>query len=278
LNKHSNQNKFEISYIILAAVIIYGCGKEEPQRDFVARVEKSYLTKEDLAADLDTSILQSSHKNEYVRNWIESEVLYQEAIKEDIIENKSFNRTVNKSKKELANAFLIKKVLDENLIEYNTQELINYYNSHKNEFRIFRDSYLYNVISFKDEDKAILFRSTLIESDWNKASNVFSGDPSIVSERTNVFAVNYEIQPYTLQKILRELLNDEVSIVLNSEPGRYFIVQLVKKYNSEEIPEFDEIKSKVEDRYLVVKRKEILKNYIDNLYSRYTVEIKRGNR
>ena len=69
--------------ILLSAVALTGCGKEEPKKDFIARVDESYLTKKELSADLDTAQLQESHKNEYIRNWVETELLYQEAIRED---------------------------------------------------------------------------------------------------------------------------------------------------------------------------------------------------
>jgi len=97
LKKHLLQNKFNFVFIIAAAFIL-GCGKKQNQTDFLARVEDSYLTKEDIASELDTSRLNESRKNEFVRNWIEREILYKQAIDEDITDEDEFNRIIENSK------------------------------------------------------------------------------------------------------------------------------------------------------------------------------------
>jgi hypothetical protein len=268
-------NKFGI--ILLAAVILYGCGKEEPKKNFIARVDETYLTKKELSVDIDTAKLQESHKNEYIRNWIETELLYKEAIKEDIPEEDVFKRITEKSQKELAGALLLQKFFDEHEIEYKQQDLLDYFNSHKDEFKLFFDSFLYNSITFNDEDKAILFRSTLLESDWNRTSNVFSGDSSIINEKTNILQYDYQIQPVVLLDVIKELLPNEVSIVLNLEPNQYTVVQIVKKFSKGEIPDYDIIKKIVIDRFLTIKREELLQDFLRQLYLKYRVEIKKGS-
>jgi hypothetical protein len=274
LKKLSRVTRIELGLFILAAVLLNSCGKEESRKDYIARVDESYLTKKDIAYDLDTSNFQDSRKNEYVRNWIETELLFKEAVKEDILDEDDFIHTFEKTKKELAKALLLNKFFADHEIEYKQQDLIDYFNSHITEFKLFYDSFLYNIITFKDEDKAILFRNTLVESDWNRTSNVFSGDRSIFSEKTNILSYSFQIQPMELLLVIQELLPYEVSIVLNLEPNKYTVVQLIKKYSRNEIPDYEIIKVTVEDRFLTIKKQELLKNYIRQLYLKYNVEIK----
>jgi hypothetical protein len=49
---------------------------------------------------------------------------------------------------------------------------------------------------------------------------------------------------------------------------------LIKKYSRDEIPEYEIIKGIVEDRFLTLKKQELFKNYIHQLYLKYNVEIK----
>jgi hypothetical protein len=268
-------NKFGI--ILLIAVAMVGCSKEEPKKDFVARVDETYLTKKELSADLDTSLLQESHKNEYIRNWIETELLYQEAVKEGIPDEDNYKRIIEKSRKELAKALLLQKFFNEHEIEYKQQDLIDYFNTHKEEFRLFYNSFLFNSITFNDEDKAILFRATLIESDWNRTFTVFSGDSSIINEKTNILLYDYQMQPAVLLDVINALLPNEVSIVLNLEPNQYTVVQVVKKYSKGEIPDYDIIKKIVIDRFLTIKRNELMQDFLRQLYLKYRVEIKKGS-
>lgn len=276
MKKFLRATKTEI--ILLAAIVSFNCGKEEPKKNYIARVDDSYLTIKNLAWDLDTSKLQESRKNEYIRNWIETELLYKEAVKEDILDEDIYKLTLEKARKELAKSLLLQKFFKEQEIEYGQKELVDYYNSHKNEFNLFYDSYLYNFITFKKEDKAILFRSTLLESDWNRTSNGFAGDSSIISERTNILSYDYQIQPAELVTVIQELLPNEVSIVLNLEPNQYTVVQMIKKYSQGEIPDYEIVKKTVEDRFLILKRQELLKDFLRQLYLKYSVEIKQGTR
>lgn len=264
----------KIYYLIFAAALLYGCGKDEPTRDYVARVDNSYLTEQDINAVVDTNRIEPAGRNEYIRNWIETEIYYQEAIKEDITENEEYNRILTRTRKELAKSFLIKKILSETEFDYNQTDLEDFYLSNKEEFKVFYETYLYNMIVFNDEDKAVLFRNTLVESDWNRTANVFRGDPSILREQTGILQSYYKIQPYTLYLMLQNLMPDEVSIILNMEPSDFTIVQLLKRYEPNDIPEFDVVKKDVEEKYIMQKRREFLKDYQKEIYTNYKIEIK----
>jgi hypothetical protein len=258
----------------LAAVALCACGKEQPRKDFIARVDNSYLSAKDLATDLDTAGLETSRRNEYIRNWIETELLYKEASEEDILKDKEYLKTLEKAKRELARAFLINKILDDNKIELKDSELEEYFNSHKEEFRLFQDTYCYNLIKFKNEDKAVFFRTALIESDWMKAANALRNDPSVVEQKTGILKSDYQIQPNSLLFCLQGLMSGETSIVLNTEPSVFAVVQLKRKYSVGDIPEFQVLKPEVRQRLLLRRKEKLLSEHIKGLYSKYQVEIK----
>lgn len=242
--------------------------------DFIARVDDSFLTEEDLTHDIDTVRLQKSRKDEYIRNWIENEIFYKEALSEDINKDEEYLRAVEKNRKELAKAFLIKKITEEKDFEIEKQELEEFYRNSGKDFELFVEHYLFNIITFSDEDKAILFRATLIESDWNKALNVFKGDPSIYYVKENEFLDLNQVNPTSILVTLQELLSDEVSIVINTDPDKFTVLQLVKKYNPGEIPELDVIKDKVVNRLTMIKTQIFIKDYLKELYNRHKIEIK----
>lgn len=260
--------------LIFTAAIFCGCSKEKPRTEFVARVNDSYLTSEDLENDLDTTYLQKSRRDEYIRNWIENEVFYKEALDENINDDEDFLRAVEKNRKELAKAFLIRKLTKEKDFKIEKQELEDFFINSRRNFELFVDHYLFNIITFSDEDKAILFRSTLIESDWNKALNVFKGDPSIVYVKEKEFLDLNQINPTSVLVTLQELLPDEVSIVINTDPDKFTVLQLIKKYNPGDIPELDVIKNRVVERLTMIKTQMFIKDYLKELYGKYKIEIK----
>lgn len=279
LKKLLKRTNIEFIVFLTAAVILTnGCGKEKSGKNFVARVDNSVLSAQDISKDIDTSGLQPSHKNEYIRNWIETELFYQEAVDEGILKDDDFKRIAEKSKKELAKAFLLKKILESNAIDLKSEESEGFYNLHKEEFRLSHDSYLYNEIVFNDESKAILFRSTLMESDWERATNVFGKDKSILSEKSYIFESDYLLQPNEQYLVLQELEPNEVSIVIDREPNRFVVVQLIKKYRPNEIPEYAAVKKLAAERLQMRKRELLLHEYLKKLYSKHKIELNQGNR
>lgn len=154
----------------------------------------------------------------------------------------------------------------------------SYYNEKQNEFVLSHNSFLLNQIRFNDIDRAILFRSTLLDSDWNKTSLAFRGDTTIISEIPNLFLYEHELHPLSLLRILRELMPNEVSIVLETEPNIFTVVQVVAKYSTGEIPPFTAIRTEVEKRYTALNKEVRLKEYLNSLHLKYDIEIKEINR
>ena len=95
----------------LAAALLTGCGKESPNRDFIARVNKSYLSKDDLNSVSD-SAPSNIYKDEEVRNWVNRELLFQMAEKEGITKSAEYLKLIEDSKKELAASLMIRKFYD----------------------------------------------------------------------------------------------------------------------------------------------------------------------
>ena len=261
--------------ILIAASFFYGCGKVTTQPNFVARVNNSYLTKDDLAKIIDTSNTSNFYRNEVIRNWINKEVMYQEALKQGILKGSEFNRLIENSKRELAASMLLQKYYEDEKVSYEPEELEEYYNQHQEEFKRFYDSYLLNRAVFGDEDKAVRFRTMVQESNWGKALNVFKSDPSIITMSTNELLYDYEIHPPPLLRIVPGLNPGEVSIVINIETEKsYIIVQEVQKFVKDSVPPFHLIKPFVEKRFIAQKKEDLIKSYIKELYSNNEIEIR----
>jgi hypothetical protein len=262
-----------LAVLLFAAAVLSGCGKEKTKKDFVARVNNAYLTKDELAAMIDTGS-SSTYKSEIIRNWINKELLYQEAEKKGILKDAEFNRLLDNSKKELAAALLVQNYYRDQKINYDSKEAENYFEDHKNDFRLSSDSYLINLIKFSDEDKAVRFRNTVLESNWEKALNLFRGDTSIVSSRSGALMAEYQVHPASLLRIITALEPNELSIVLNYEPDKYAVVQEINKYPENSIPPFEAVKDEAGRRYVQEKKEKIIRSYIQDLYSNNDIEVK----
>jgi len=276
MNYEKHLNKTLTNILFLFGVLAFAaCSKEQKKEDFVARVNESYLTREDFASLADTAYLNTTQKEQLINNWIYQEVLSQTADKEGITKREDFLKIINKSSDELAAAMLIDEYLIKEIIKYSNDDLIKYYDSNSNYFRVRTDSYLINKVAFSDEDKAIKFRLLALDSDWKKAVNVFINDSQLVKNTLSDLVEEGNIYPSQLSRIIKDFYPEEISIVILEKPGYYSVVQLLSKYGKESIPTFEIIKSEVEKRLLAEKKQLLVEEYLKNLYSKYDIEIKK---
>ncbi|GAB4296461.1 MAG: hypothetical protein Kow0098_19660 [Ignavibacteriaceae bacterium] len=265
----------KIIFIAFAAAFFIGCSKEKPRSDYIARVNETYLTENDLYRMADSSLVTSAeYRTEIINNWIEKELLFQVAEDEGITTDENFKFIIDNSEKELAAAFLKKKIFEQTEISFSEDDLLQFYSDNKNEFLLPYTAVLLNRIDFSNENKIIQFRNNALESDWNKALNVFSGDKELIKVCSHEFYYLHEIHPASLLRIVKELYPQEISIVLKTDSDHFVVVQLLDKYSAGTIAPFSAVKPRVENLFQTVKKTDIWNEYIQELRSDNRIEIK----
>ncbi len=263
----------KISLVLVAAAILTGCGKEQPKTEYVARVNDAYLTKKELASLIDTTSVNTLHKSEVIRNWINREILFQKAKKEGILQQDDYKGLIKNSGKELAGVLLLDSYISAVTINFEQGDLINYFEENSNDFKLRDKTYLLNIIHFSNEDRAVEFRSLVIDSDWKKAMNVFYGDSAIISLQSKLLLREQDVYSIKVLRVVKRLHPLEISIVISEREGYYTVVQVLKKYLEGSLPSFALIKQDVERRFIAEKRKELMENYMKDLYSRNEIEV-----
>ena len=190
-----------------------------------------------------------------------------------ILNKDDYKRLVQNSGKELAGALLLDSYISSVKINFEQRDLINYFNENSNDFKLADNSYLLNIIHFSNEDRAVEFRSLVLDSDWQKAMNIFYGDSAILNSRNEVLLKEQNISSIKVLRVVKGLHPLEISIVISDREGYYTVVQVLKKFSIGSIPPYNAIMQDVEKRYLAEKRKELLENYIKELYSENEIEV-----
>jgi len=257
-----------------AAAVLSGCGKDESKTEYVAKVNDSYLTPEELAEMTDTMTTDRFYQNEIVRSWINRELLYQEAIKQGILDQEKYARIMNDSKKELAASLMISRFLDNTRINFDEGDIEEYYSKNEDEFGLLNNGYLVNEAEFINEEEAIKFRNSVIERNWEDALSEIENDSLMLYAKTRKFLYEYQINPSEISRILNELNPSELSVIIGKGDSSFYLVQLLGNYTEGTIPPFDIIKEEVEKRYLVKKRKEALDQFIKELYTNNEIKIR----
>ena len=251
------------------------CSKKEKPAKYVAKVNKSVLTEEDVNLALADERYKNLYREEFINSWIKTEVLFQEAADKGILNEREYKSLYERSKKELAAALFIQKIMTEKSIEPTDDEIIQYYNQNKDDFKFIDDAYKINQIQFNNYDIAVQFRNALIENEWDRAFNKFRNEKSIVEYSQNKLLFKYQIQPVSLTRIIPNMALNEISVVIETEPMKYSVVQLIDKYVKDTIPHLELVKEDVKKRLAIVKKNQYLKEYIDKLIADHNSEIVR---
>ena len=264
-------------YIIIFAFTLtqYGCSKEEKPLKYVAKVNKSVLMEDDIKSALLEERNKGIYREEYINNWIQTEILYQEAADKGLLNDKEFKSLLERSKKELASALFIKKLMDEEKIEPTDDEIKEYFNNNKDDFKLADDVYKINEIQFNNYNKAIEFRNSLLETDWDRTLSQYHTSQSIIELLPQKLLLKYQIQPITLLRVITTLDINEVSVVLETEPMKFTVVQLLEKFSKDLIPPFDMVKNEVKERLSIIKKNQFTKEHIDKLIADHNLEIER---
>jgi len=263
---------YAIIIAILTALFFLGCGEDKTKQEYTARVDNSYLLKNEVELRVPDS---SPARSEYIRNWVETELLYLEGIDNDILDNDDYQYLIEKSRRELVKSLWLNKFFNGKNISFTQKELETYYSNNTDAFKALSDGFYVNMISFTDESRAAKFRNTLIESNWDKASKAYINDSSIVEIVNGRFLYLTGIYEGTLLRIIESLNENEVSLVIPSTNLKYYVIQMLKKIKKGEKPPFNAIIAEVERLFIEDKKRSILDEYMKELYSKYEIEIRK---
>ncbi len=259
--------------IILAAIVSFNCSKENPPKNYVAKVNNSYLTGKELS-DILKSTGKKKYRNEVIRNWVTNQVLYQEAEKQGITDKDEFKKIINESRLELAGSMLIQRLYNKEKINYDTLDVQSYFEDHKNEFKLLGNSYYLNLVEFGTEDKAVQFRTLALENGWKAALEYFENEPSMIKNNYQSLFEEQEIYPVSLLRVIKELYPKEISIVIAEETGDYAVVQLINNFIKGTVPPFEAVKARVLKRFIEKRKEDMMNNYLQSLIDKYEIEIK----
>lgn len=263
-------------WLFLLFLAVSAC-KEQPQieKKTVAKIGDVKLTDYDLDLMLGSNKYSRKHRMEFIKDWVEKEMLYREAISNNLVDDEEFKLAMKNSEKELAAARQLEYYIDGDDENFSSGELEDYFDQFKNDFRLESDAFLLNRARFYDRTGAINFRGAALENGWNDAVDEYQ--KSIESHSEETFLTDFQLEPIQLLRTVKALFLNEFSIVLEIRPRLFEVVQLIRRFKKGEVPDFKFVRNKAAIRYKIKRRHDLLKEYIAKLYSKYDVVINGEN-
>ena len=268
---------FRIKLVLLPFLLLFiflSCDEKEVVKEVVvARVGNSSLTENELHEHLGEKRGIAKYRDEYIRYWVENELLYQFAKKKNLLTDENFYDVIGNSSQELAANIAINEYLTNQKFNYSKSDLRKYYQDNKDDFSFGEDGYLINMISFNNEPKAISFRNYAIREGWNEALSLFEADTTILNVLSKKLFKLSEVQSKLVSRVLTSMFKGEISVVVNTELNNFVIVQQLDKINRNSIPKFEYVIDDVLSSYTIIQKRDMVKDFIDSLMVQQNVKI-----
>lgn len=260
--------------VILFLMLLFpSCKREEQKAEFIARVNNSVLTPEEFYTMYDSSSGTKSDSIEIINNWIKKELFWQAAKRKGLLDTDQSRRIIRDAEKQLASSLLINEEIAQSRPDIIEDDLRYFYNNNKAFYLLKENSFLLNIIYFRDEQTAIKWRTEWINRNWDYVKkNVMKVSGIRISE--SVLLYPHEFSGKEMLSIVTGMKIGEVSLVIKINDTKFAVFGLVNLFPEGTLVPLEYIRDVVTNDYMSSLRKVKEKELLEKLTSESKIEIR----
>ncbi len=262
---------------LLFMIIAASCQHEEiqkrPEGPIVARVGNDYLTlaelKESIPAEY-SDVITRDQNVLYVRQWINTEILYQEAVRLGIDQEPVIKARLDRMRKDLLSTELMSRSASSSNVEISEQAVREYYESHREQFVREYNVVRYEDIVVPDVNVAFEIRRTVTHESFKNVAKTHSKSPGGVSENAPYVALD-AIPPKLRNAIIATTVIPSIIGPYGTEDG-FHVLRITGKYDKGTIASIDEVRDEIVSRLSSITQKGETERLISEIRARSDVE------
>jgi hypothetical protein len=270
---------FAILAPCLLLLLAAECSQEEapkkPVGTVIARVGNAVLTLEELQESIPDEysyVITRDQNIQYIRQWMNTELLYKEALRLNIDQEPEIKARLEKMKKDLLSAEIISRSVARGGTEINEQAIREFYESNRDQF--VRE---YNVVRFDeivvdDLNLAWEIRRTATHESFKNLAKTHSRIP-VVGESTPY--VPLDAIPPVIRNAVQTAAIPSITGPYRAEDG-FYIIRLIGRFDRGTIASLEEVRAEVIARLSTVTLKSETERLIEDIRSRSDVEFNTG--
>ena len=240
---------FPLSFLLVFIINLkyISCEKQKvADSPIVARVGKAVLTMNDLnksiPSEFSNQITQKQRIN-FVKQWIDTEILFQEALRLKIHEEKQIKKRLEQQEKELLGAEIISRNIQKRRKETISEEsILNYYENFKESFIREFDLVKYIEIVVEDLKTGWKVRNIINPINFYEIAEEYSLKPAQDPSRIPYVPVN--TLPKEIADIVSSLRIDGTSSPIKMDDGVH-IIRVLEKKKAGEVCMLEEVKDEI---------------------------------
>ena len=255
----------------LLFILILSCAtKPTDNSPVVATVGKSTLTINDIESMFlnETGIQVSGTQiQRYVQRWIETELVYKEALASGLKENPEVQKQLLDLEKDyLANRFI--ESYNNSELSITDQEIEDYYNRNSDEFIRTEDFYNLRVILAENYRSASALRGEInAGTDFSTLAKNHSLHGSSIDGGLLGWVRIDDLDDELARQVPRLSIN-QISSPIKTESG-YYLVELLGSRPKDEVQSLEEVQMDIVNRLQIEKKRTKYENLISELSEKY---------
>lgn len=250
---YKNSFLLPIGYVLLAA----SCNV--PEKNFIVKVGDAILTQAAVDSALHSDMRsQDGERQNYVQNWINSESMYQKALKEGFDKDPAYQRQIEQIQRELLIQSFMESELDRN-VTITPKEAEDHYAQNKNSFVYSEDHVKVQYFLTRDKMKSkkiaseFLTMSRLKKKDFLELVTQASADSDIIGATD--FQPRNKFEEKVAKLVFMKNATDEIIGPIMTKDTYYSFWYVAEIRPKGTFIPFGEVSSEIEARLKVNKRK-----------------------
>ncbi len=262
----------------LALISLLAACSKDPEQRAIAHVGQTLLTAQELTAalpniaDSDFSRLQ---RERYVQQWLEAELLYQQAVKEKIDQRADVRRDLEKLRKDYIVSVFLAEQIDEQL-QVSDDELQEYYHKNQDEFAVAQDLYQLEMILVETLAQAKEVRDRLVAGeDFSLVAKEKSIDQNREQGGAWGLVPLQQLAP-ALASVVVKMKVQEISQPVKSSLG-YHIIRSGGMVKKGQVRPYDQVREAILPRLRAQKREQVYQKLIAHLSEQVDLGVDRSD-
>ncbi len=250
----------------LSLLLFFTACEHKSDSPVIARVGKATLTLDDLYASMPPEMREQITREQniqYIRQWMDTEILYQEALRKRIHREKVNRNRLERMKKDLLAAEMISRSTiraQNNLLD--SRHVEEYYEQNKENFPREQDMVRFQEIIVEDLAAAHEIRRTLNGSNFKEVADSRSDD-LVHSYIDTLFLPLDELEP-AISRAISNTAAPGITTPVRTDVG-FHIINLIAKFEKDSISTLEEVRDIITDRLSNEKQKKEAQRMISEL-------------
>ena len=267
---------------VVAAVVFIGCEPRAQEATPVARVDDQVLTLEEIHARFDSTRAPSEAQvHEYIQRWIVNELLFREAVRQGFDRSEDLAVRLQDIRRQLTiTAMLDADIYKSEDLSSSREEIVKYFEAHRDEFTLTEDVALLSFAVFSDRDAANALRTMVVRRiPWNQARQEVDRDPkrgiTLIASADSIFHTQGTLVPDNLWRAVMGTPVGSPSFPIRTDDG-FYVLMTWKLGRKGETADVLYVEPEIRGRLAIERRQQKMEELLAKLRKQHTVEILAG--